>query len=704
MKRLMLALFLIVAFLLSCRKGEEEKFTGERGGKLIIGTIDEPTSLNPIYPPLGKSIGVEKLLFLSLHGRNSQGKIVPELATSWEYSEDFKSIIYYLRKNVKWSDGESFTANDVKFTFDLIKNPDVGSPLTASVRFIDSVKVINQYEICFYFRRAYADELLDSGITPLPEHILKDIRDLKYAAFNSSPVGNGPYKLEEWKKGESLTLVADEGYYKGKAALEEVVFWFAPDEEELSMELLEGNIDIVTDVTPSLYARIKDKSDINLVVKPGHTYTYIGWNLEKPLFAKDTMRLALTYAIDRKRLVKDVLLDLADIAKGPIPPTSWAYDDELSPIPYNMERAANFLDKLGWKLNKLDKMRKKGKEKLTFSLITNKENSIRVAIANFIAAELKKVGIDVKTEFLDTPTFINRLVSKDFDAFILGWSIEERIDPTIVWNSDPSKGKFNLVSYKNPKIDSMIDRGLLALDRRETKEIWKEFQDIIARDLPNTFLFYPKEISAASKRVSGINGNDSRFILADLEHYWIPSSLRKTIDVASFVDTIKKEGEIAKEKIEPEKPIVNPEVLLEKKAKEEVAKEAISKSTKEVTEKKETGKETTPEVKPPKPETTEVVKESPPEIPPTFPKIKKLVMPEYPEAAKLVGAEGNVFVQVVISINGKVKKAKIVKTFGNPVCDATALAAARATIWIPGTKNGEPTEMSQTYPIRFPPQ
>ena len=361
-KEVLILMLLVVLFVsVSCQKGAVEKFTGERGGKLIIGTTDEPTSLNPIYPPLGKSIGVEKLLFLSLHGRNAQGKIVPELATNWEYSEDFKSIIYYLRKNVKWSDGESFTANDVKFTFDLIKNPDIGSPLTASVRFIDSVKVINQYQICFYFRRAYADELLDSGITPLPEHILKGIKDLKDAAFNSSPVGNGPYKLEKWEKGKSLTLIADEGYYKGKAALDEVVFWFAPDEEVLSMELLEGNIDIVTDVTPSLYERIKENSDINLVVKPGHTYTYIGWNLEKSLFAKDTMRLALTYAIDRKRLIKDVLLDLADVAKGPIPPTSWAYDDELSPIPYDMGIAVNFLDKLGWKLSKRDKIRKKGK-------------------------------------------------------------------------------------------------------------------------------------------------------------------------------------------------------------------------------------------------------------------------------------------------------------------------------------------------------
>ncbi len=109
------------------------------------------------------------------------------------------------------------------------------------------------------------------------------------------------------------------------------------------------------------------------------------------------------------------------------------------------------------------------------------------------------------------------------------------------------------------------------------------------------------------------------------------------------------------------------------------------------------------EPKPEKKETTEVVKEPEPEILPTLPKIKRLVIPEYPEAAKKVGAEGNVFVQVLIGVDGKVKKAKIVKTFGNPVCDAAALGAARATLWIPGTKNGKPVEMKQTYPVRFPP-
>ncbi len=703
MKRQILIVFLIAGFLFSCSKGKVEKFTGETGGELIIGTTDEPTSLNPIYPPLGKSIGVEDLLFLSLHGRNALGKIVPELATSWEYSENFKSIIYYLRKDVKWSDGQAFTATDVKFTFDLIKNPDIGSPLAASIRFIDSAKVINQHEICFYFRRAYADELLDSGITPLPEHILKDVKNLRDASFNSLPVGNGPYKLAEWKKSEYLTLVANEEYYKGEIPLDKVTFWFAPSEENLTMELLEGNIDIVTDVTPTLYEEIKEKGDMNLVIKPGHTYTYIGWNLEKALFAQDSMRLALTYAIDRQHIVKDMLLNLADIASGPIPPTSWAYDDGLSPVPYSPEKAAKLLDKLGWVVNKRTKERKKGKASLSFSLITNKENPIRVAIAKFVASELNKVGINVKVEFLDTPTFINRLVSKDFDAFILGWSIRERIDPTIVWNSDPDKGKFNLVSYKNPKVDSMIDKGLLTLDRRETKEIWKEFQNIIAHDIPNTFLFYPKEISAASKRVNGIDEDDSRFILADLEHYWIPSSLRKTIDVASLVDTVKLE-EAKKEEVGPEKPILNPEVLLEKKAKEEAVKEAIPEVKKEVTEKKEGIGEDTPKEKIAKPETTKVIKEVVPEIPPTLPKLKRLVIPEYPEAARLVGAEGNVFVQVSISADGKVKKARVVKSFGNPVCDAAAMSAAKATTWIPGTKNGKPVEMIQTYPIRFPPQ
>ncbi|TES91781.1 MAG: TonB family protein [Candidatus Cloacimonadota bacterium] len=699
MKKLKLTLFIILLFLISCQKGDKEVFTGERGGGIIIGTINEPTTLNPIYPPFGKSIGVENLLFLSLHGRNAEGKVVPQLATSWEYSEDFKSITYYLRRGVKWSDGKPVTAEDVKFTFDLIKSPDVGSPLAASVRFIDSVKVINSYRICFYFKRAYADELLDSGITPLPMHILKDVKDVRNASFNTSPVGNGPYKLKKWESRKSMELVANDRYYKGKPPLDKLVFWFAPGEEELAMELLEGNVDIVTDVTPSLYERIKDKKDINLIIKPGHTYTYIGWNLEKSLFAEKKMRLALTYAVSRENLVKDVLLNLADVARGPIPPTSWAYDEGLTTFSYNPEEAAKLFDEMGWKLQEKAKIRRKGNSPLSFTLITNKENPIRVQIAKFVEAELGKVGVLVRTEFLDTPTFISRLVSGDFDAFILGWSIKERIDPTMVWNSDPDKGKFNLVSYKNPKIDTMIDRGLLTLDRRETKKIWAAFQKIIAEDIPNTFLFYPQEISAASRRVNGIEENDTRFILANLEHYWIPSSLRKTIDVTSL-GAKEEEEEIIEEKPEPEKPIVNPEDLLEKKAKEAAAKEAIPEPEKKVVEEK---KEPILEPKPEKKETTEVVKEPEPEILPTLPKIKRLVIPEYPEAAKKVGAEGNVFVQVLIGVDGKVKKAKIVKTFGNPVCDAAALGAARATLWIPGTKNGKPVEMKQTYPVRFPP-
>jgi peptide/nickel transport system substrate-binding protein len=702
MNKVSIVIIFILLLIISCQRGEREIFTGEVGGEIVIGSTNEPTTLNPIYPPIGKSLEIENLLFLSLHGRNSEGKIVPQLANSWEYSEDFRSITYYLRKDVKWSDGEPVTAEDVKFTFDLIKNPEVGSPLVASVRFIDSVKVLSTYVVCFYFQRVYADELLDSGISPLPKHILKDVTDLRNASFNTSPVGNGPYKIATWDRGEIMELVVNEDYYIGRPPLDKVIFWFASSEEDLSMELLEGNVDIVTDVSPSFYETIKDKEDINIVIKPGHTYTYIGWNLEKDLFKEKKMRLALTYAIDRDRLVKDVLLDLADIAKGPIPPTSWAYDDGLEAISYSPEKANSLLDEMGWALTRFSNIRRKERVPLTFTLITNKENPIRVAIANFVADELKKVGIDVKTEFLDTPTFITRLVSGEFDAFILGWSIKERIDPTMVWNSDPNKGKFNLVSYKNSSIDTMIDRGLLTLDRRETKKIWAEFQRIIAEDIPNTFLFYPQEISAASRRVNGIKEDDTRFILASLEYYWIPENLRKTIDVAALGITEEVEEEEEEEKEEKEEKVVNPEEILEKKATEEAVKEVTPEVEKVETE----GEGETPPVvegEGVEKETTEVVEEKEPEIPPTLPKIKKLVVPAYPEAAKLVGAEGSVFVQVVIGTNGKVKSAKIVKSFGNPSCDAAALTAARATEWVPGTVNGKPAEMTQTYPIRFPP-
>ncbi len=705
MKKLTILFLLVMLVSLACQKGEREIFTGERGGDLVVGSLAEPTTLNPLYPPLGKSIGVEELLFLSLYGRNSEGKIVPQLAYSWEYAEDFRAITFYLRSDIKWSDGADFTADDVAFTFNLIKDPEVSSPLAASVRFIDSVKVLNPYKICFYFNRVYADELLDAGLKPLPKHILENVTDVRNASFNTAPVGNGPYVFESWERGQKMVLKANENYYRGKPPIENVYFWFADGEEALAVEMLEGNIDIVTDVSPSLYERIKDHEDINLIIKPGDSYTYIGWNLDRPLFSDLKMRRALTTAIDRERLVEEVVLNLADVAKGPIPPTSWAFDDELGTHTYDAELSRTLLDELGWNRPRNRNIRRKGNEQLRFTLITNKENPIRIAIANFVAANLAEVGVQVTTEFLDTPTFIARLIEGDFDAFILGWSVKDRIDPTMVWNSDPEKGKFNLVSYKNPKVDTMIDMGLLTLDRRETRKIWSEFQRIIAEDIPNTFLFYPKEIAAASRRVKGIEEDDSRFILANLDYYWIPSDLRTAIDVAVLGEGIEEEVAEEEEEKEPEEPIVNPEELLEKKAVEEVVKETVPEG--EVPSEGEgavTGSEgTEPAAMGEESTAVETEPEVVEEIPPTLPKIKKLVMPAYPEAAKLVGAEGTVFVQVVIGINGKVKTASVVKSFGNPACDAAALAAARATEWVPGTKNGKPADMTQTYPIRFPP-
>lgn len=682
-------LFIAVVLIVSACAKKEEMLTGEQGGKLIIGTTDLPAVISPLAPSIFGSNDILDLLFMHLHRIDPEtGKMKPELAVSWEFSEDLTSITYYLRTDVTWWDGEPVTAADVYFTYEKMLDPKTNYPNIASLRFIEDVEVIGPYAIKFKFNKIYADLLTDSDIIAVPKHVFEKAG----AEFGSKTIlGNGPYKIKEWLPGSGLILTYNDAYYRGRPPLDEVYIRYYADINRMMEDFSAGDLDLVFNITPVSAKELANNKNIKVDTKPGNTFTYIGWNLNNQHLKNKEIRKALTMAIDTKQILNKVFAGMGTISLGPLPPSSWGYNKGVEPIKHDLPEAKRILEKLGYEDRNRNKILDIGRKDFTLDIITNVENAERVKILKLIAEDLGALGVRVNVRTLNTRSFIEAIVKRDFDGFIMGWSVGEKIDPTVYWYSDPAKGKFNFIGYKNTVVDSLIDLGVAMLNRKKAEEIWNDFQRIVYEDIPYTFLIVANDITASYKRVKGA---DQGFVLASAYTYWIPEAERR-VAIASLppsVDTtttpIEKpaEPETKPEEITEKPPeIVAPEKLLEAAVKKETTAVAIAPP--------DTGAGAPPitPVEPPKPSVI------------TRAQITKRIQPRYPEAAKAVSASGTIVVTVVVGTDGKAKSTSIYSSFGNPACEAEALAAAKRSEFKAASKDGVPFESKIRLPFKFKP-
>ena len=237
-------LFIAVLLIVSACTKKEEMLTGEQGGKLIIGTTDLPAVISPLAPSV---FGSNDVLMHLHHIDPETGKMKPELAVSWEFSEDLTSITYYLRTDVTWWDGEPVTAADVYFTYEKMLDPKTNYPDIARLRFIEDVEVIGPYAIKFKFNKIYADLLTDSDIIAVPKH--------------------GPYKIKEWLPGSGLILTYNDAYYRGRPPLDEVHIRYYADMNKMMEDFSTGNLDLVFNITPVSAKELANNKNINRVIR-----------------------------------------------------------------------------------------------------------------------------------------------------------------------------------------------------------------------------------------------------------------------------------------------------------------------------------------------------------------------------------------------------------------------------------------------------
>ncbi len=531
-KRFLLTVLLISLAFLSCSEQKSNK------NRIVIGIASDIQTLNPLYTVSVDEGAIAELLYPALidfkwNDKKGGLDILPMIAESWEWSNDSLSLRMKLHDDVTWTDGEKLTTDDILFSFDIYSDSVVQSRLYEtietlflnednSVNLKKSFTVVSPFELVVHFTPDKNPSLYDLSVPIVPKHIFEKIsrKELAESDKKYEPVTSGAYKLFKWNKNQDIILAANENsFLYSKEMPEQLIFKVIPEYTSRINQLEKKEIDIMEKVKTEDVKSIEQSNDLVVNSTTGREYDYIGWNnidveafkenkTYKPnkLFGNPSIRKALTYAINRKEIIDEYLLDYAEISNSPVSSIfKREINKDLEPIKYDPEKAKEILKQNGWKDSNNDGIIDKEGTEFKFTLSIPTGNPLREFASTIIQNNLRSVGIEMKIETYELGMFIDNLYNKSMDAYMAAWFIPIPLQFKPYWYSDPDIAPANFVSYRSKKADDILDK----LDKRISDKNYisyvREFQKILYDDQPVTFLYWTPNFTAYNKRIGNID-------------------------------------------------------------------------------------------------------------------------------------------------------------------------------------------------------
>ena len=470
---------------------------------LNLAISANPARLNPILATDSSSSEITGFLFNGLVKYDKDlSTIIGDLAEEF-YFEDDKTLIFKLRKNVKWHDEKKFSAKDVVFTYNILISPKISSPYSASFRFVEGVEAVDEFTIKVRYKKPYFKALETWMMGILPEHILKDEQNLMNSSFNTNPVGTGAYKLEQLEHSKNIILGAFDDYFEGRAKIDKISFHVIADPMTRFLMLKSSALD-VGGVEPMQYERqLNDEffKKFTVYENISKSYTYLGFNLRLDKFKNPKVREALSLAIDRQEIVEILFFNHAKVCTGPFLPATKAFNKDVKAPIQDIKRAKELLSEAGYDES----------NPFIFEIVTSNSSDIRPYAAQILQHQLKKAGVIVTLRVMEWQAFLNMVVfPHKFESVLLGWGLSPTPDPYMFWHSDSDKqGGFNLVGYHNPKIDKMIEESQSMIDSKKLSASWQEMFKIITDENPYLFLYIPNSITTINKDIKNIESTPS---------------------------------------------------------------------------------------------------------------------------------------------------------------------------------------------------
>ena len=490
----------------------------------FTGLGGEPDSLNPLVSSLADVYALSHLYLSYLLETDDRGRLVPEIADrvptreNGGISADGKRIVYHLRHGVRWQDGVPLRARDVAFSFSAVMNPANAVPTRLGLTEIASVETPRDDTVVVHLRRPFSPILAyffgsQSIAGLLPEHLLGRYRDLNHVPYNALPVGSGPYRVVEWKRGESVTFVANPSYWRGKPRIGRLVYRIVADPNARLLQLESGAADAYFDVDPQILPQLRSIRGIRIDLTPVNDLHVIRFNLHDPVVGDVRVRRAIALSIDRTQLIAAATHGSGLIVDGDQPRNGWAYDRNLAELPYDPAAAKTLLDAAGWRARAGGVREKMGVPlELTLAIAPQIVNGSAL-VATVIQQELRGAGIGVTIKqvpsvLLWAPAAAGGILASGryqlaYDAW---WVLGP--DPDDTWNFGcaqlPPSGE-NFYFWCNRRADAAMYAALTTYSRPARVRDYAIVQREIGRDLPEFTLWQVRMPNAYRPRLRGVS-------------------------------------------------------------------------------------------------------------------------------------------------------------------------------------------------------
>ena len=476
---------LIVGLFTILSSGKKEKEV-KRNKPLIVAQGADARTLDPQKAIDTPTARVYNQIYDGLVKKDNNMNIVPGLAESWN-KVDERRTVFNLRKGVKFHNGETLTAKDVKFTLDRMKNQPTVSFLISE---IELVNVIDDYTVEIVTKNGFGpllSHLSHPGAVILNEKAVTNSSE----RYDQNPVGTGPYILDKWLAGDRIFLKANPEYYLGKSAIENIVIKAIPEGTNRTIALETGEADIVYDVDPVDIDKIKSNNDLKFLYEQSLGNSYLGLNIQHKPFDDVRVRQAIAYAINVDDIIEVVYKNTAIPGSSPISPKIPGYNKDVKNYEYNVEKAKKLLAEAGYPNG------------FKTSIWIN-DNTSRKDIATILQDQFKTIGIDAAIETLEWGAYIDRTAAGEHDMYILGW-VTVTGDPDYglypVFHTSAHGRAGNRSFYSNATVDRLLDEARISTDQEKRMDNYREIQRIIQEEIPSITMVYNNQNVATQKYV-----------------------------------------------------------------------------------------------------------------------------------------------------------------------------------------------------------
>lgn len=487
------------------------------GGTIKEGIIDEPRHINPLLSQSDADRDIVRLVYSGLLKYNEKGKLIPDLAKSYEISSDELNYTLYLREDAKWHDNKPVTTDDIVFTIRTAQNQDYGSLQRINWQGIE-IEKIDDFTLVLKLKNKYAQFLNNLTLPILPEHLWENIKPINFALseLNIKPIGSGPYKFKRLQKDtigriRLYELEANKDFYASKPFINNIQLKFYGSEDELINAYNKNEISGLGLISPRNLKKLKYKQRLTIesILMPRYFGLFFNQNQSKILSDRN-IRLALAYATDKEALVAKILEGNGLVIHSPILSTLLENNPNMKKYDHNRNLAIENFKKAGWLTSAESGENKdeigiltKKDEKLTIKLTTSTWPEL-IEVANDIKEQWKEFGVNLEIETLPTPDLQQAIKDRNYQMLLFGEILGLDPDPFTLWHSSQKRDPgLNLALYDNKATDTLLEEARKTLNPLERAKKYNDFEALISDDIPALFLYSPHYLYGHSKNIKG---------------------------------------------------------------------------------------------------------------------------------------------------------------------------------------------------------